>query len=168
MKNRDEIKMVVFDIDTLNVLLFPSQQAVVKYFGVRQSTISQAQMRGAIYDERWVICKAEDFKHEGQFQYDKIKFTPKIWVKIFAKEIKELNHLIGRNFAKAVKAKVDRIYILDDSKSIQKVMQTYQEVSDYLEMPIGTVRSKLHRAPEDENAIIIKASDYPEFIKNYN
>ena len=76
--------------------------------------------------------------------------------------------MIGRNFAKAVKAKVDRIYILDDSKSIQKVMQTYQEVSDYLEMPIGTVRSKLHRAPEDENAIIIKASDYPEFIKNYN
>lgn len=168
MKSRNDIKVVVFDTQTKDVLLFPTQNAVVKHFGVRQSTINNAFLREGMYDNRYIICDAEDFKNNGQFQYDKILFSSGIYKKIFSKEIEEFNKELGRSFAKAVKAKVDKIYILDDSKAVQKVLQTYQEVADTLRIPIGTVRSRLHRAPKDENASIIKASDYPEFIKAYS
>ncbi len=156
----------VYDIINNEFYYNISSKQVTKLTGVKSHHIWTVVDKCYVVNDTWMIWDNDKSRHPSAFKHHIA--VPNV---LIAKVVKQLQTDFANKVYMAYRSKYlapNQLIRIDDKGNEVETFDSYEECANSLKLPIGTVKSQVHRILNRKslpNSCICKRKDYAEVIR---
>lgn len=159
-----------FDFITNNLKLFDSLEILSKYLDKTTQHTKTIIEQNYLVNNRYVFYYVDDILRGKQQSFFTLQIPKRQIQKQIAKEKERITKLVISNLKNKFpnNFKGVKVYVVDTNGKIKGLLESQKEVSEYFNIKIGTVKSRLNRINDIDSAIkygFCKKSVFDNFVR---